>query len=122
MKWNLLLISLFFFGINLYFHLFLFALPDWWVQGVWEAFRMVDSAQTEGVPFIFLITVILTAGCATLRWLADSVEASGLGDGITLLITLNIVSGKAQSFEAAFKLRLSSCRPDQTTDNNGHCL
>ena len=55
---------------------------------------MVESAQTEGVPFIFLITIILTAGCATLRWLADSVEASGLGDGVTLLICLNIVSGK----------------------------
>lgn len=39
-------------------------------------------------------TLMLTAGTAILRWLAESIEAQGLGDGISLLITLSIVTSE----------------------------
>ena len=40
--------------------------------------------------------VMLTAGAAILRWLAQSVEARGLGEGTSLLITLSIVTSELQ--------------------------
>ncbi len=39
--------------------------------------------------------ITLAAGTSVLRWLSDSVEARGLGDGISLLIALNIVSSES---------------------------
>ena len=44
--------------------------------------------------------IILAAGTSVLRWLSDSVEARGLGDGISLLIALNIVSSESCKAQA----------------------
>lgn len=66
------------------------------VLGASEGIKIAPFARhTSGVPFVFLIMIILAAGTAVLRWLSDSVEARGLGDGISLLIALNIVSNYA---------------------------
>ena len=46
------------------------------------------------MPFVTLTMVMLTAGAAILRWLAQSVEDKGLGEGTSLLITLSIVTSK----------------------------
>lgn len=53
------------------------------------------ARHTSGVPFVFLTMITLAAGTSVLRWLSDSVEARGLGDGISLLIALNIVSSES---------------------------
>lgn len=64
------------------------------------AFRSITLAPSSrpaaGVPFVTLIMVMLTAGAAILRWLAQSVEARGLGEGTSLLITLSIVTSELQ--------------------------
>ncbi|KAL0028626.1 hypothetical protein WJX79_006489 [Trebouxia sp. C0005] len=66
------------------------------VVGASEGIKMAPFARhTSGVPFVFLTMIILAAGTSVLRWLSDSVEARGLGDGISLLIALNIVSNYA---------------------------
>lgn len=66
-----------------------------WLQGSVEAVRLTQfSSAAQGVPFVFLTTVILAAGASILRWLGDSVDTRGLGDGLTLLIALNIASSK----------------------------
>lgn len=66
------------------------------MQGVSEGIKLAPFARhTSGVPFVLLTMIILAAGTSILRWLSDSVEARGLGDGITLLIALNIVSRKS---------------------------
>ncbi len=48
---------------------------------------------------MLLTWVILAAGATILRWLADSVESRGLGDGISLLIALSIVSSELAKAE-----------------------
>lgn len=66
------------------------------VVGASEGIKISPFARhTSGVPFVFLTMIILAAGTSVLRWLSDSVEARGLGDGISLLIALNIVSNYA---------------------------
>lgn len=55
---------------------------------------MPSSRPAAGVPFVTLTMVMLTAGAAILRWLAQSVEARGLGEGTSLLITLSIVTSE----------------------------
>jgi len=57
------------------------------------------ARHTAGVPFVLLTWVILAAGATILRWLADSVESRGLGDGISLLIALSIVSSELAKAE-----------------------
>ncbi len=66
------------------------------MQGASEGIKIAPFARhTSGVPFVFLTMIILAAGTSVLRWLSDSVEARGLGDGISLLIALNIVSSES---------------------------
>ncbi|DBA87649.1 TPA: hypothetical protein ACH3X1_004659 [Trebouxia sp. C0004] len=66
------------------------------VQGASEGIKISPFARhTSGVPFVVLTMIILAAGTSVLRWLSDSVETRGLGDGISLLIALNIVSSYA---------------------------
>lgn len=72
------------------------------VTGVSEGIKLAPFARhTSGVPFVLLTMIILAAGTSILRWLSDSVEARGLGDGITLLIALNIVSHYAVTLNKA---------------------
>lgn len=52
------------------------------------------AKPAPGVPFLTLTTVLLVAGAAILRWLAQSIESQGLGDGTSLLITLSIVTSE----------------------------
>ena len=67
-------------------------------QMVQAAFKSITlapcSKPAAGVPFVTLTTVMLTAGAAILRWLAQSVEARGLGEGTSILITLSIVTSE----------------------------
>lgn len=66
------------------------------ILGTSEAIRLAPHARhTAGVPFVLLTVIILAAGATVLRYLADSVETRGLGDGISLLIALSIVSNYA---------------------------
>ncbi|KAL3147954.1 hypothetical protein ABBQ38_014249 [Trebouxia sp. C0009 RCD-2024] len=55
------------------------------------------AKPAPGVPFLTLTTVLLVAGAAILRWLAQSIESQGLGDGTSLLITLSIVTNYAKA-------------------------
>ena len=68
---------------------------SWLVQAAFKSITLVPASRpAAGVPFVTLTTVMLTAGAAILRWLAQSVEARGLGDGTSLLITLSIVTSE----------------------------
>ena len=65
------------------------------MQAAFRSITLVPSSRpAAGVPFVTLTTVMLTAGAAILRWLAQSVEARGLGEGTSLLITLSIVTSE----------------------------
>lgn len=45
-----------------------------------------------GLPFIIKTVVILTAGTMLLVWLGEQITDRGVGNGISLIITVNIVS------------------------------
>ena len=68
------------------------------VQGANQGLRLLPSAAVNpNIPFLTLITVMLVAGAAVLRWLAHSNETRGLGDGTTVLIALSIVTSELHS-------------------------
>lgn len=65
------------------------------MQGASEAVIMSRSATiAPGVPFVTLITILLAAGAMIQRWLSDIIDDKGIGDGIGLLLSINIVSSK----------------------------
>lgn len=59
----------------------------------------VLSKQTGGVAFEILgfdlvsAVIVVTAGCVFLMWLGEIISESGIGNGISLIITLGIISG-----------------------------
>ena len=65
------------------------------MQASFKAITLRSCAKAgPEVPFLTLTTVLLVAGAAILRWLAQSVEARGLGEGTSWLITLSIVTSE----------------------------
>lgn len=73
------------------------------MQAAFKSITLRSCARAgPGVPFLTLTTVLLVAGAAILRWLAQSVESRGLGDGTSWLITLSIVTSEL-TLAAAFK-------------------
>ncbi|MCX6989777.1 MAG: preprotein translocase subunit SecY [Chlamydiae bacterium] len=55
--------------------------------------EFVDK-QLFGVPFLFFIVVMstMTAGTILLMWLGEQISEKGIGNGISLIITLGILS------------------------------
>lgn len=51
-----------------------------------------------GVPFVTLTTILLAAGAMIQRWLADLVDMRGIGEGVGLLLSLNIVSSECDNY------------------------
>jgi preprotein translocase subunit SecY len=48
--------------------------------------------------FILMSTLLLTTGTLILTWLGEQITQHGIGNGISLLITVGILSGMPQSF------------------------
>ena len=57
-----------------------------------------------GFWFLFTSTVLLTTGTMILTWLGDQITQHGVGNGISLLITVGILSGLPQSLFLFVKL------------------
>lgn len=65
------------------------------VQGIgictWlQSARLVT---TPGISFFLTTTVTLTAGTVFLMWVGEQISVKGIGNGVSLLIFLNIISG-----------------------------
>ena len=62
------------------------------VQGLGTTLSM-SSILTENTVFVkILVTVVITAGTAFLLWMGESITEKGLGNGVSLIIFLGIVS------------------------------
>jgi len=48
--------------------------------------------QHPGVPFILLTIMAMTTGTMLMMWLGEQITERGIGNGISLIITVNIVS------------------------------
>ncbi len=62
------------------------------LQGLGTTISM-SSILTENTVFVkILVTVVITAGTAFLLWMGESITDKGIGNGISLLIFIGIVS------------------------------
>ena len=54
--------------------------------------RGVVLVQNPGVPFIIMTIITMTTGTMLMMWLGEQITERGIGNGISLIITVNIVS------------------------------
>ncbi len=54
--------------------------------------RGVVLVHNPGVPFILLTILAMTTGTMLIMWLGEQITERGIGNGISLIITINIVS------------------------------
>ncbi|SDE09548.1 protein translocase subunit secY/sec61 alpha [Pricia antarctica] len=78
-----------------------------------SAFGVPESAFVEGRGLDFMIpsVIILVTGCVFAMWLGEKISDKGIGNGISLLIMIGIISKMPQAFIQEFVSR--------TTDNTG---
>lgn len=56
------------------------------------------------VPFLITGTIFLTAGTMIMVWLGEQITQKGIGNGISLLITISIISGLPGAVAAAYQM------------------
>lgn len=66
-----------------------------------------DAVYGSGIGFWLVTTVILTAGTMFLVWMGERITDNGIGNGVSLLIMIGIISG----FPAALVQEFSSTLP-----------
>jgi preprotein translocase subunit SecY len=74
------------------------------------------NATAFGVPWLFFLVVIfaMTTGTTFLMWVGEQITDRGIGNGISLLITVGIVSQVPSAFGVLFtQLNLDSQEPGQ---------
>lgn len=54
----------------------------------------------QGIPFIINTVVVLTAGTMILMWLGEKITERGIGNGVSIIITINIVSRLPQALDS----------------------
>lgn len=74
--------------------------------------------QMFGVPWLFYLIVMLTmtAGTMFLMWMGEQISEKGIGNGISLIITIGILSSIPSTFGSILRqLNLDSQEPGQLT-------
>ncbi len=88
------------------------------VQGTMAAVAMINPARlglpppdpnnplvvSPGVPFIIMTVIILSAGTMLLMWLGEQITERGIGNGASLIISVNIVSRMPAAFISLYKM------------------
>ena len=75
-------------------------------------------AQAFGMPWIFFLVTILTmtTGTVFLMWIGEQITEKGIGNGMSLIITLGIISSLPSTIGSVIKqLNLDSQEPGQLT-------
>ena len=62
-------------------------------------------SKTDGLYGLHVVTVIagLTAGSAFLMWIGEQINENGIGNGISIVLTINIISSMPQDFTALYQ-------------------
>ena len=50
------------------------------------------------VTSIIVVIAVLTAGSALLMWIGESITENGVGNGISIVLLINIISGMPSDF------------------------
>lgn len=87
------------------------------IQGAMAAMVMVNPSriglQVSGIAelilvprgyFMVMTVIVLTAGTMLFVWLGEQVTARGIGNGVSLIITVNIVARMPQAFYGLYDL------------------
>jgi len=61
----------------------------------------------QGPIFFFTGTVVLVTGCIFAMWLGEKITDKGIGNGISLLITVGIIANMPQSFIQEYAARVT---------------
>ncbi len=97
------------------------------IQGGMVAMAMVHPAKI-GLPdpgqplflgrpevFILMTILVLTATTMVFTWLGEQVTERGIGNGVSLIITINIISRLPQAIMELFQMTRAGQTPDGTT-------
>ena len=66
-----------------------------------------NSAQLSTLHYVVCIIVVvaaLTAGSAVLMWLGERITEKGVGNGISIVLLINIISGMPSDLYASFRM------------------
>jgi len=72
----------------------------------------------QGPLFFFTGTIILVTGCIFAMWLGEKITDKGIGNGISLLITVGIIATMPQSFIQEYAARVTGSNGGLDDDFN----
>jgi len=81
-----------------YLTLFICVVQGWFMVSAFqhsERFQLpagVDIVVNPGFMFVFIAVLTLTAGAMLLVWLGDQITDRGIGNGVSIIITLGIIA------------------------------
>lgn len=78
-------------------------------MGIYYAFSRGEQSAFVGNTTVFMLTTVgsLVAGTMLLMWLGDKINENGVGNGISLLICIGIISGLPSAFTQVLDLSRS---------------
>ena len=75
-------------------------------------FQGLQIVQFAGWPFRLLTVLTLTTGTAFIMWLGEQIQEYGIGNGISLIITIGIISRlPAALYQVGFYLKRGQMQP-----------
>lgn len=89
------------------------------MQGSMAAMAMINPARVglptpemplvikSGAPFIIMTVIVLTCGTMILMWLGEQITERGIGNGISIIITVNIIARMPAACYSLYDLAFS---------------
>ena len=68
------------------------------------AFQGIEIVSDPGWGFRFLTVLTLTTGTAFIMWLGEQIDEQGIGNGVSLLITIGIIASIPQAIGQVYSL------------------
>ena len=97
------------------------------VQGMMVSMGMINPGRL-GLPepsaplflgspsvFVFVTTVVLTCTTMVFMWMGEQVTERGIGNGVSIIITINIISRLPHSLIELFQMAMKGQTPQGTT-------
>ena len=69
-------------------------------QGLIKDYK--DMSTLHYVTSIIVVIAVLTAGSALLMWIGESITENGVGNGISIVLLINIISGMPSDFATLY--------------------
>ena len=82
---------------------------------------LVDSTGNKGVDFFMAVVIIacFVAGSSLVMWLAEKINEHGLGNGISIILFINIISRAPQMLSEVISLIKTTAHPSDYYSNMG---